>query len=114
AAGHAAAGRCRTAGATRPRQQHGRADRCWRVAPARSKAPPQAVCRGRASSVERHVEPRGDSREHGTMNIVNIARRIDQRTALWFGGGDLAKPFAQPLMKSMVQPLETIGAARAS
>lgn len=47
------------------------------------------------------------------MHCRRVARGIDQRAALRFGGGDGAKPVAQALVEAAVEALETIGGAAA-
>src|SRR5271170_4908321 len=98
AAARAAAGRCRTADAAPLRPRHGPQNAGFREVAARS-AP---------RSFERHAEACVDRGDDRAMDRSDIARRVDQDTALGFCFGDGEEASPQPFMKFLLKAFKAI------
>jgi len=55
------------------------------------------------------AKPREDSCNNSAVDLVAVARGIDDDAALGIGGGDLQKPLAQPVVEFPVETLEAVG-----
>src|SRR5262249_10132437 len=91
---------------SQPRRGRGAPDWCAAAAPSRSPAPRR--CRGPGSRLDLEPEPVAHGCQHYAMHGITVTARIDQYAAGGLGSGDVPKALAQPLVKSMVEPLETV------